>query len=89
MLIGGKPIAPKLYEKGFEQLEKIYDKNVVDWIDRHIGDEYLKPEDLTQIAFENQWENGTEPQMILYAIDDLADSFNIFRNERFYLSDVS
>ena len=55
----------------------VYDENVSSEIDRWI-DETPTPDEIVQFAIMNQDRWGTEPQMILYAIEDYAVACGIY-----------
>ena len=64
----------ELLTKAFSKIENVYDETVVDFIERSVGDPTAETniQDIVRIAIENQNQNGTEPQMILLAIEDVA-----------------
>ena len=63
-------------EKIFNKLS-VYDDNVKSKIDEWIYDTPTKDE-IAEFAIRNQDRWGTEPQMVLYAIEDFASECNIY-----------
>ena len=66
-----------------EKLEKkfsVYDTNVVSKIEDWIYNTPTKQE-IAEFALKNQDRWGTEPQMVLYAIEDYASTCGIYLNE--------
>lgn len=55
----------------------VYDENVQNKIDEWINNT-PSPDEITQFALRNQDRWGTEPQMILYAIEDFATVYGIY-----------
>lgn len=55
----------------------VYDENVQNKIDEWINNT-PSPDEITQFALRNQDRWGTEPQMILYAIEDFAAVYGIY-----------
>lgn len=85
-------------EKLFKRVRQIYDKQVSDFVYRAIftAEFYYTTNDLVKVAIENQDRNGTEPQELINAINDvwiasqsmkeLQESFNIY-NTKFVLKE--
>lgn len=60
-----------------EQRLSVYDVNVPDKIDEWIYDTPT-PQEIAEFAEKNQYRWGTEPQMVLQAIEDYAQTCNIY-----------
>jgi len=85
-------------EKLFKRVRQIYDKQVSDFVYKAIfsAEFYYTTNDLVKVAIENQDRNGTEPQELINAINDvwiasqsmkeLQESFNIY-NDKFVLKE--
>lgn len=71
------------YNNALKKVENIYDYGVIDWIDHSIMGGYFDVSSLVNKAIENMNANGTEMQMILYAIDDIASNLNIYEYESY------
>lgn len=62
-----------------DKLERIYDKKVVNYIgDSALGQYSVDARDIAQIAIDNMNREGTEVQMILYAIEELGADLDIY-----------
>lgn len=60
------------YEKGFDNLLSKYDELVVNGIDRMLmSAKYIDETDIAELAIRNSDKNGTEPQFVIFAIEDL------------------
>ena len=67
------------YEEIFEKLGGIYDLEVIDWIERTIGETGdITIHNLVNLAIKNQNNNGTEMQMVLNAVIDLGEVLDIY-----------
>jgi len=75
-------ITDELGELG-EKIENrlsVYDKNVPSKIDEWIYDTPT-PDEIVEFAIRNQYKWGTEPQMVLYAIEDYATECGIYPDD--------
>jgi hypothetical protein len=72
-----KKLAPKLKDMPEEKLEALqksvskYDKNVFDGI-LHWAGRRVEPDDIVRFALENERRYGTEPQFVVFAIEDFC-----------------
>jgi hypothetical protein len=63
------------YDDAFDNLIDKYDEMVVNGIDRLLmSSKYIDETDIAELAIRNQDRNGTEPQFLLFAIEDLYNS---------------
>ena len=63
-----------------ERKLEVYDTNVPEMIERWIYNTPSK-NDIVEFAIRNQDRYGTEPKMILYAIEDYAEAFGVYSHD--------
>ena len=68
----------KLINK-IEKAMSTYDKNVGEAIEDFILNKRVEPRDIANIAFNNYNRWGTEPQHVIFAIEDF---YNVLKSER-------